>query len=74
MIPGALSQIVVGANGDVWGLNSDNRVYGFNGSTQSWTWIAGTLIEISAGADGDVWGLNAENQLYAFKPARRVGS
>jgi sugar lactone lactonase YvrE len=64
-VPGALSQISVGGDGTLWGLNSAGEVFEFNSSNQSWTWIPGSLSRIVVGSNNAVWGLNATQQIYA---------
>jgi hypothetical protein len=59
---GRLYQIDVGSGNEVWGLNAQNRIYKWNGST----WInitpTGALYNVSVGSDGTVWGLNVNYQ------------
>jgi sugar lactone lactonase YvrE len=68
-VPGMLSQVSVGSDGTVWGLNSAGQAYFFNPQTQSWQQAPGLLTQIVVGASGFVWGLNASGQIYRYDPA-----
>jgi sugar lactone lactonase YvrE len=68
-MPGSLSQISVGSDGTVWGLNSAGQAYFFNPQTQTWQQAPGSLTQIAVGASGIVWGLNAAGQIYRYDPA-----
>lgn len=59
-VSGALTQVAVG-DGEVWGVNDENKVYRHNGA--GWTNVPGSLTQVSVGA-GQVWGVNANNQIY----------
>ena len=67
--PGALSQVSVGSDGTVWGINSAGQAYFFNPQTQTWQQAPGLFTQIAVGASGLVWALNAAGQIYRYDPA-----
>jgi hypothetical protein len=67
--PGALSQVSVGSDGTVWGINSAGQAYMFNPQTQTWQQAPGLFTQIAVGASGFVWALNAAGQIYRYDPA-----
>jgi len=67
--PGSLSQISVGSDGTVWGLNSAGQPYMFNSQTQTWQQAPGLLQQIAVCSSGVVWGLNAAGQIYRYDPS-----
>lgn len=71
-VPGALTQVSIGADGSVWGINQFQQTYTYNTATGSWTEIAGTLKTISAGNTNAVWGLNYANQIYHYDAATKA--
>lgn len=66
LIPGALTQIAVGADGSVWGINSSQQIYTWDATSQSWTNIPGSLTKIAVGSSNAVWGLNESGQIYDY--------
>lgn len=64
-VPGSLTEAAVGANGDVWGVNSGDAIYRYNSQT-GFTAVPGELAHISVGADGTVWGINNAGSIYRF--------
>jgi hypothetical protein len=67
--PGAFSQVAVGYDGTVWGINSAGQVEMFNSQTQTWQQAPGLFTQIAVGASGFVWALNAAGQIYRYDPA-----
>jgi len=67
--PGSLSQISVGSDGTVWGLNSAGQPYMFNSQTQTWQQAPGLLTQVTVASSGVVWGLNAAGQIYRYDPS-----
>ena len=65
-LPGALSQISVGFDGTVWGINSTGQIYVFNPHTPAWQPVTGSLTQIAVGSSTAVWGLNAAGQIYRY--------
>ena len=60
-----LKQVSVAANGDVWGVRSDNVVYRWNGN--GWTATKYILAQVAAGNPWDVWGLSGIGNVYRFQ-------
>jgi hypothetical protein len=59
-IPGTLTQISVGGDGDVWG-NTDSQVWHYLPQQQTWQQVGGVnglITQISVGNDGAVYLLN----------------
>jgi hypothetical protein len=67
-VPGSLTQITVGSDGTVWGINSSNQTFWFNPQTQNWQRTPGLLTQIAVGANGFVWGLDAAGDIYRYDP------
>jgi len=65
-VPGLLSQISVGSDGTVWGLNSAGQIYMFNSQTQTWQQVPGLLAQIAVGSSSFVFGLNGAGQIYRY--------
>jgi len=63
-IPGGLSDIGVGANGVVWGVNSAQQIYRWTGST--WTQMPGAATRVSVDPQGNAWVVNAAGGIYAW--------
>ncbi len=63
-VPGALTQISVGADGTVWGLNSGGQIFEYN-SGSGWTMIPGGLSRVIVGSASAVWGLNASQEIFS---------
>lgn len=68
-IGGTLTQVSVGADGSVWGINSGQQIYTYNSTTSAWTNLPGSLRVIAAGSANAVWGLNYTNQIYRWDAA-----
>jgi virginiamycin B lyase len=64
LIPGALTQVSIGADGSVWGINAGQQIYNRNFASDGWTNVPGSLKSISVGNANAVWGLNYTNQIY----------
>jgi virginiamycin B lyase len=64
-VPGTLTQISVGNSTTIWGVNSSNSIYDYNGAT--WTQVPGLLTQVAVGSDGTVWGINAYQQVYQYQ-------
>jgi sugar lactone lactonase YvrE len=63
-VAGALSQLSVGADGAVWGLNAGGQIYQRNAATQNWTYVPGNLAHLFVGSSTAVWGINSGGQIY----------
>lgn len=68
-IPGSLTQVAVGADGSVWGINQSQQIYTWNFSSSSWTNIPGSLTQIAVGSSNAVWGINAQQHIYRWDSA-----
>ena len=68
-IAGSLTQVAVGADGSVWGINEFEQIYTWNSSTSSWTNIPGSLAQIAVGSSGAVWGINYQQHIYEWDSA-----
>ncbi|HTU48586.1 MAG TPA: tectonin domain-containing protein [Bryobacteraceae bacterium] len=67
LIPGSLTQLSVGVDGAVWGLDAQSNVYQFDPQTSGLALMLGSLPQISAGSSTNVWGLDAQGLIYRFK-------
>ena len=63
-ITGSLSDIGVGANGVVWGVNSAQQIYRRTGS--AWTQIPGSATRVSVDPKGNAWVVNAAGGIFAW--------
>jgi glucose/arabinose dehydrogenase len=57
-----LNDIGVSANGELWGVNSTNKVMQFVGD--QWVMIGGSLVDIEVAPDGVVWGVNSLGMIW----------
>jgi hypothetical protein len=67
-MPGLLSQISVGSDGTVWGINSIGQTYMLNPFTQTWQQAPILFAQIAVGSQSFVWALNAAGQVYRYDP------
>ncbi|GHA70012.1 hypothetical protein GCM10010372_81630 [Streptomyces tauricus] len=66
-ITGGLTGISAGSRSNVWGVNSEGKIYRFtNDDATPWHGVPGGLTDISAAADGTVWGVNANAEIYRY--------
>ena len=63
-VHGALKYVSVAADGSVWGVNEDDEIYSWNGT--SWTQLPGALKQISVGDANTIWGVNEDDEIYQF--------
>ena len=67
MIPEqALTQISVGSNQYVWGVNGDDLIWEWNSAEYNWKNITGRLMTVSVGADGTTWGVNRKGSIFRW--------
>jgi hypothetical protein len=69
LIPGALTHIAAGSDGDVWGstkLVDSVRSTTLTLPTQTWHRIPGDLTQVAVGSDSAVWGITATQQIFRF--------
>lgn len=63
-IPGSLTQVAVGADGSVWGINEFGQIYTWDSNGAAWKNIPGSLSQIAVGSSGAVWGINYQQHIY----------
>lgn len=71
-VPGTLSQISLGADGAVWGLNAGGQIYARDAAAQTWTYVPGTLAHLFVGSSSAVWGINAGGQIYQWNASAQT--
>ncbi|MBV9760595.1 MAG: choice-of-anchor D domain-containing protein [Acidobacteriaceae bacterium] len=71
-VAGTLSQISLGADGAVWGLNAGGQIYQRNATAQSWTYIPGNLAHLFVGSSAAVWGINSGGQIYQWNASAQT--
>ena len=71
-MPGGALQLSVGADGTVWGLNTNGEIYSYDSQTNDWTSGSRTLSQIAVGSSGAIWGLNAAGDVYQFNSTSRT--
>jgi hypothetical protein len=64
-ISGALEWVSVGQDGTVWGVNSNDDIFRYQGN-DTWQPISGKLKQISVGNANNVWGVNAGNEIFRW--------
>jgi GH18 family chitinase len=52
----AANHLIIGAGGNVWGINAAGQIYQRASST--WTAVPGSVLQLAVGPTGDVWALN----------------
>jgi hypothetical protein len=70
-VPGSLSQISVGADGAVWGLDSSQNIFTWDQSISQFVQIPGALTQIAVGNANAVWGINAQNLIFRWDAANQ---
>src|ERR1700761_9717233 len=70
-VPGSLSQISVGADGTVWGIDSSQNIFTWDPSSGQFVQIPGQLKQIAVGNANAVWGLNAQGYIYRWDSRMR---
>ena len=64
LIPGQLKHVSVGSDGDVWGVNSEDFIFRWNGN--SWNNVNGRLKQIAVGNAQNIWGVNAADEVFRW--------
>ncbi|HEX3684279.1 MAG TPA: tectonin domain-containing protein [Bryobacteraceae bacterium] len=67
-VPGSLSQISVGADGAVWGLDSNQNIFTYDPGAGQFVQVPGALTQIAVGNANAVWGLNAQGLIFRWDP------
>lgn len=65
-VPGSLSQISVGADGAVWGIDSAQRIFTYDVASNQFVQVPGSLTQIAVGNVNAVWGINAQEQIFQW--------
>lgn len=71
-VPGSLSQISVGADGAVWGIDPQHNIFDWDSSTSQFVQTPGQLTQIAVGNANAVWGLNAQELIFRWDAARQT--
>src|SRR5579875_3716270 len=66
LVGGELTQVSIGADGTIFGINQGEQTYTYNLATSTWTNVPGSLTSISVGNATNVWGLNYAHQIYRY--------
>jgi hypothetical protein len=66
-IAGALKYISAASDGTVWGVNSLDNIFRWNGN--GWDQVSGQLTQISVGNAAAIWGVNAQDEIYRWNGA-----
>ncbi len=69
LVPGSLSQISVGADGAVWGLDSSQRIFTYDSASGQFVQIPGALTQIAVGNANAVWGIDAQDLVFRWDSA-----
>lgn len=67
-VPGSLTQVSVGADGTVGGVNAQQQIFQYQ-SDPGWANIPGALEQIAVGSSSAIWGINAQQQIYRWDSA-----
>src|ERR1700728_766532 len=65
-VPGSLSQISVGADGAVWGLDSHQNIFTYDSGSGQFVQVPGALTQIAVGNANAVWGINAQQLIFRW--------
>jgi virginiamycin B lyase len=65
-VSGSLSQISVGADGAVWGLDPNHNIFIWDSASSQFMQIPGQLVQIAVGNANAVWGLNSGGYIYRW--------
>lgn len=65
---GLLKQVSIGDDESVWGVNTNDNIYRWNG--RSWDKMPGLLKHVSVGRGNTVWGVNANDNIYRWNGSR----
>ncbi len=64
----AFSEVGAGFAQDVWALATNQAIFHFDPSTQSFIQVPGSLKDAAVSATGDLWGVNFVNAIYEYEP------
>jgi len=71
-VSGSLSQISVGADGTVWGLDSSQNIFTWDSGASQFVQVPGQLVQIAVGNVNAVWGLNAQGLIFRWNSAKQT--
>ncbi len=60
--PGTLSNVSIGADGTVWGVDKAGRVLNWDGA--NWKPMPGQLVQVAVGSALNVWGVSANDNIW----------
>lgn len=66
IVRGSLTQIDVGSDAFVWGVDKQNRVFRLVGGDDVWEEVPGKLKQVSVGGDGTVYGVEPNGKVVRF--------
>ena len=61
-----MKHVSVGSADHIWGIDEEDRIYRFNGTSWEEPTPNSRLKQISVSSKGHVWGVNAEDKIYRF--------
>ncbi|WP_417804388.1 tectonin domain-containing protein [Thalassospira lucentensis] len=64
-VPGNVSRIAAGANGEVWSVGRKGEIYRL--ANGQWNQIPGSARDVAVGRDGSVWHLGGPNGDVLYK-------
>jgi hypothetical protein len=65
-VAGALKHVSAAADGSVWGVNSDDKIFRRNSAAGVWEQVRGELKQISVGNSGNIWGVNSDDEIFQW--------
>jgi hypothetical protein len=65
-VAGALKHISAAADGSVWGVNSDDKIFRRDSAAGVWERISGELKQVSVGSSGNIWGVNSDDEIFQW--------
>jgi hypothetical protein len=61
---GGLTQVSMGADGEIWGVNSNHNIYRRVGS--NWQQVSGALTQVSVGSADNIWGVASDYSVWKW--------
>jgi hypothetical protein len=65
-VAGSLKYVSAAADGSVWGVNSDDKIFRRNNEAGVWEQIGGELKQISVGSRDNIWGVNSDDDIFQW--------
>jgi hypothetical protein len=69
--PGFLSKISVAADGTVWGVNKESKIYKWLNGIPQWEEVPGRLATVAVGSKTNIWGVDRVGEVYRFHSPRQ---